>query len=237
MINGTVRSIWTLKVIIFSNDRGNMGDAKQRRAHCAYCGAPKVSDDHVPPRNLFLADKTNLITVPACHEHNGKRSDLDEKFRNYVMSRVGGETPATQPLFEKMVRGVTRDKKRHQWNPHLSQFEVKIESDAFRPMIEWITRGLYWHVYGERLPLDTQMRTAQMRIGEWLPEFVSDMGKYQAGGTQFLFACKRMDDHPTVSIWVYVFHWRLIAMAMTNEELSEKLVAEALAQEPGEVIV
>jgi hypothetical protein len=30
-----------------------------------------------------------------------------------------------------------------------------------------------------------------------------------------------------VSIWVYVFHRRLIAMAMTDEALSDKLTAEA----------
>lgn len=208
-----------------------MGQTKQYRAHCAYCGSPKVSDDHVPPRSLFSADKTNLITVPACYEHNGKRSDLDEKFRNYVMSRVGGRTPVTQPIFDKMLRGVTRNKKLHRWNPDLSRFEVKIKSDAFKPMIEWITRGLYWHTYNERLSLDTKIRSAQMRIGEWLPDFVSDMGRYNTGMGQFLYACKRMDDHPSVSIWVYVFHSRLVAMAMTDEELSERLVAEALAQE------
>jgi hypothetical protein len=210
-----------------------MGEAKQRRAHCAYCGAPKVSDDHVPPRNLFSVDKTNLLTVPACHEHNGKRSELDEKFRNYVMSRVGGETPATQLLFGSMVRGITRNKKLHRWNPDLSRFEAKIESDAFKPMIEWITRGLYWHVYKERLPLDIQMRIAQLRIGEWLPEFVSDMNRLRVGGDQFLYAYNRMDDHPTVSLWVYVFHRRLVAMAMTDVALSEKLIAEAQAQEEG----
>ncbi len=202
-----------------------MGEAKRRRLHCAYCGAPKVSEDHVPPKNLFPVDRTNLITVPACHEHNGKRSDLDEKFRNYVATRVGNETPTTHELLDKTIRGVTRNKKLHRWNPDLSQFEVKIESDAFKPMIEWITRGLYWHVYGgERLPLDIDMQIGQLRIGEWLPEFVSDMRRFRAGGDQFFCACQRMDDHPTVSVWVYVFHRRLIAMAMTAAALSEKLV-------------
>jgi hypothetical protein len=214
-----------------------MGEAKQRRAYCAYCGAPKISDDHVPPRSLFSADKTNLITVPACHDHNGKRSNLDEKFRDYVASRVGDDTSETRALFDKMVRGVTRNKKRHRWNPDFGRFEVKIESDAFRPMIEWITRGLYWHVYKERLPLDTKIRTAQMRIGEWLPEFVSDMGRYNAGGDQFLYACKRMDDHPTVSIWVYSFHRRLVAMAMTDDDLSKRLIAEVLTQEEPKAVM
>lgn len=207
-----------------------MREAKRHQAHCAYCGAPKVSDDHVPPQNLFSGDKSNLITVPACHEHNGGRSDLDEKFRDYIMSRVGGDTAVTKPLFGKMMRGLTRNKKLHRWNADLRQFEVKIESGAFRPMINWITRGLYWHVYGERLPLDTKMRIRQMRDGEWLREFVADMGKYHTGGYQFVFACQRMDEHPTVSIWVYVFHRRLIAMAMTDDGLSDRIITEAGAR-------
>jgi len=98
-------------------------------------------------------------------------------------------------------------------------------------MIEWITRGLYWHVYKERLPPDTQMHIGQLRIGEWLPEFVSDMNRSGVGGGQFLYAYNRMDDHPTVSLWVYVFHSRLAAMAITNVPLSDKLIAEAQALE------
>jgi len=208
-----------------------MGEAKRRREHCAYCGAPKVSDDHVPPKNIFSADRKNLITVPSCYEHNGKWSDLDEKFRNYVAATVGNDTPPTRALFDKMLRGVRRNRKLQNWRPDLSAYKVKIESDAFKPVIERITRGLYWHFYHQCLPLDIEMQIGQLRVGEWLPEFVSDMNRFGLGGDQFLCAYNRMDDHPTVSIWVYVFHRRLIAMAMTDVLLSDKIVAEAQAQE------
>jgi hypothetical protein len=155
---------------------------------------------------LFPADQTNLITVPACHEHNGKRSGLDEKFRDYVATHIGDDTPNARALLEKTVRGVTRNKKIQRWRPDASTFEVEIKSDAFKPMIDWITRAMYWHVYrGERLPLDVEMQIGQLRIGEWLPGFVSDMHRLGTGGDQFLCACKRMDDHPTVSVWIYVF--------------------------------
>jgi hypothetical protein len=60
------------------------------------------------------------------------------------------------------------------------------------------------------------MQIGQVRIGEWLPGFVSDMCKFGTGEYQFLCACKRMDEYPTVSVWVYVFHRRLVAMAMTD---------------------
>src|ERR1700730_9715354 len=131
-----------------------MNETKQSRDFCADCGEPKVSDDHVPPKNLFPTNRPNLITVPACHEHNGKRSDLDEKFRNYVATHIGDDTPNAQALLEKTIRGVTRNKKIQRRRCAFSAFEVEINSVAFKPMIDWITRGLYWHVYrGERLPL------------------------------------------------------------------------------------
>jgi hypothetical protein len=207
-----------------------MSKANKSRDFCAYCGEPKVSDDHVPPKNLFPTNRTNLITVPACHEHNGKRSDLDEKFRNYISTHIGDDTPNAQALLEKTIRGVTRNKKIQRWRPDYSAFEVEIKSDAFRPMIEWITRGLYWHKYrGERLPLDIEMQIGQLRIGKWLPEFVSDMNRFRTGGDQFLCAYNRMDDHPTVSVWVYVFHRRLVAMAMTDLA-RQKLIEESLNQ-------
>ena len=207
-----------------------MNETKQSRDFCAYCGEPKVSDDHVPPKNLFPTNRANLITVPACHEHNGKRSDLDEKFRNYVATYMGDDAPNAQALLEKTIRGVTRNKKIQRWRPDFSAFEVEIKSGAFKPMIDWITRGLYWHVYrGERLPLDIETQIGQLRIGNWLPGFVSDMCKFGTGGDQFLCACKRMDDHPTVSVWVYVFHRRLVAMAMTDLA-RQKLIEESLNQ-------
>jgi hypothetical protein len=62
-----------------------MREAKRRRAYCAYCGAPKVSDDHVPPRNLFLLNRTNLVTVPAC------RGEI-------TADRLAAETPAIGEL-------------------------------------------------------------------------------------------------------------------------------------------
>src|SRR5438132_4939259 len=136
-----------------------MNEPKKSRDFCAYCGEPKVGDDHVPPKNLFPTNRTNLITVPACHEHNGKRSDLDERFRNYVATHIGDDTPNAQELLKKTVRGVTRNKSMQRWRPDLSAFEVEIKSDSFKPMIEWITRGLYWRAYfGDRLPLDIEMQ-------------------------------------------------------------------------------
>jgi hypothetical protein len=107
-----------------------MGQARKRRAHCAFCGAPAVSVDHLPPRSLFPGDKINLITVPSCEEHNGKRSGLDERFRNYVATHIGDDTPEAQALLAKTARAVSRNKSAQKWRPDLSAFEVEINQIA-----------------------------------------------------------------------------------------------------------
>ena len=56
------------------------------------------------------------------------------------------------------------------------------------------------------------------------------MNRFGVGGDQFLCAYNRMDDHPTISLWVYVFHRRLVAMATTDETLSTWLIAEFKAE-------
>jgi len=165
-----------------------------------------------------------LITVPACDKHNGKRSNLDEQFRDYIATHIDDDTSNAQALLSKTFRAANRNKRIQQWQPDLGAYTVEIKSDCFKPMIDWITRGLYWHIYpGYRLPLDVTMRIGQLRIGEWLPEFISDMYKFATGGEQFLCACKRMDDYPTISAWVYVFHRRIVAMAMTDLALQAEL--------------
>jgi hypothetical protein len=77
------------------------------------------------------------------------------------------------------------------------------------------------------LPLNIEMEISEMRIGDWLPDFVSDMARWKVGGDQFFYACKRMDEHPTVSVWVYVFHRRLVGMAMTDVVLMDNIIADA----------
>jgi hypothetical protein len=207
-----------------------MGEAKRRRGHCAYCGAPRTSDDHIPPKALFPLERTNLIIVPSCHEHNLDQSGFDEEFRNYIATKIGAEIPTTRALFEKTVRSVTRRKNSWSWQPDLSAFAVQIESRPFKPVIERITRGLYWHRYrGESLPLAVKMQIGQLRIGEWLPGFVSDMNRFAVAGDQFFCAYNRMDDYPTISIWVYAFHRRLIAMALTDVSHPVSIAAESEA--------
>ncbi|WP_425398702.1 HNH endonuclease [Aeoliella sp.] len=62
---------------------------KRSQRTCIYCGASeRLSDDHVPPKNLFPKPRpANLITVPSCEECNRGFSKDDEYFRLMVAIR------------------------------------------------------------------------------------------------------------------------------------------------------
>lgn len=210
-----------------------MGEARRRRKHCAYCGELATSRDHVPPQSLFIGDRTNLLTVPSCDQHNGKRSGLDERFREFVSLALGGATPRTKEMWDVMARGVRKNNRRQKeiagksrFLPDLGVYAIEADVPAFQESIEQITRGLYWHCYSDRLPLDTKIDARLMQYGDWVVPFVSDMAKAIVGGDQFFYAYKRMDEHPTVSVWVFVFHRRLVGMALTDISLADRIEAE-----------
>lgn len=45
---------------------------------CYYCGAPKINDEHVPPRSFFSGRNYRPIKVPACALHNNAKSGTDQ---------------------------------------------------------------------------------------------------------------------------------------------------------------
>ena len=65
-----------------------------------------------------------------------------------------------------------------------------------------------------------------MRVDTWLVDVTSDMARVRIGGEQFFVAFQRMTQHPTISAWVYIFHNRVVGMALTDVPLADKLLAE-----------
>lgn len=207
-----------------------MGEARRRREHCAYCGEPATSMDHVPPRSLFSIDRLNLIRVPACDTHNGKRSGLDERFREFISLYVGAETPRTQSLWETTVRGLKRNRSRlddllrtMRYLPDLNRYALAADGSAFVPVVKQIVRGLYWHCYKERLPSDVDIEANLMQVGDWLLEASQGMTSHSVGDGQFFFFHLRMEAHPTISVWILIFHRQMVAMALTDMALADRI--------------
>lgn len=129
---------------------------------CAYCDAPATSVDHIPPKSIFAVRSGDLITVPSCNHHNHQQGQLDEGFRDFVAWYVGEEPSTENPVWDAMVRSVQRNRRKQrdirsnsEWNADLGKFLVRISRSPVSPVLERITRGLYWHCYsGDRLRAD-----------------------------------------------------------------------------------
>lgn len=197
---------------------------------CAVCGRPATSRDHVPPRCLFSGDRTNLITVPACDDHNNRRSGLDEEFRLHISIDAGAVTPVTMALWKTTLRGLDRNRRMKQelinsarHVPETNLVAVDVDASVFNVLIESITRSLYWWHWKRRLPLDCSIEVAKLQPDADLSIFLPRMVCRAVGETQFLYAYAQLDQRPTVSQWFFVFHGRTIASACTDTEFANRM--------------
>lgn len=85
---------------------------------CYMCAAPATSDEHVPPRCLFPAQKDipsgvdlrkQLISVPSCDAHNGKKSKDDEYLLLALLMNISNNQTAQNHALTKVRRSVKRN--------------------------------------------------------------------------------------------------------------------------------
>jgi hypothetical protein len=86
---------------------------KRRRSRklrlCVYCRLrDAVTDDHVPPKNLFGKPRPTLVTVPSCKECNVGASKDDEYFGNMLALRHDLDHPDAAAAFGAVMRSLER---------------------------------------------------------------------------------------------------------------------------------
>jgi hypothetical protein len=115
---------------------------------CAYCGSREnLTDDHVPPRNVFPKPRPgNLITVPACEKCNKSTSKDEEYFRlKLCLSEQVGNNPDARRNREAIFRSLER--------PEATLFKRSFLSDM-RSIQLRTPAGIY---LGRRLAFDVDL--------------------------------------------------------------------------------
>lgn len=137
---------------------------------CFACDQPATGMDHVPPRCFFPKQKDlpaettdvrrNLITVPACHEHNGRYSK-DDEIASYVIllthkaNRVGEKQFLTKGLRaitgrKGLIAGVFKKIEVFQLPDGTEIPTVQFDGERVTRVMERIARGLFFHDFGHR---------------------------------------------------------------------------------------
>lgn len=141
---------------------------------CFACSNPAMSREHVPPACLFPEAKDtdgtqdyrrNLITVPACKDHNLAKSDDDSYFLWVLSTSLPANAVARGQVATKLKRAHTRRPAlgssvlsyakdvvvadSHSCTKH-DAVEIPLDGARFQKVLELIARGLYSHHFGQR---------------------------------------------------------------------------------------
>jgi len=155
-----------------------MGETDLKNRICYICGEPNAdSDDHVPPKNIFLPEKRNqgedLIKVPAHIKCNQMYSMDDEYFRIFVNVPGFWNNKDAQELWKsKIYSSLQRPEAKKFKRSILSALKpvdlftkagiflgksakINIDSERVERVIERTSRGIFYKETECVLPLDT----------------------------------------------------------------------------------
>jgi hypothetical protein len=127
---------------------------------CYWCGKELTEEtnkrEHVPPFGFFPRGyREQLMTVPACEEHNTQFSPLDERFQVYIKA-IGANQIAVDDFKDRVVRGLNREQSRR-FVESLSRSSFytdiegqrrlvfKIDTEYTERFVEKVIRGLYFY--------------------------------------------------------------------------------------------
>jgi hypothetical protein len=144
---------------------------------CYMCDEPAVSREHAPPLCVFpeTADmqdgrdyRKNLIRVPACSEHNLKKSK-DDEYLHVILVHGYFNNPLAEKQFKtKLFRAFSRRPAllaalyKERKSVVVDQIEteaVSIDRPRFERVLEMLVRALYFKSFRERLSLPIHLHT------------------------------------------------------------------------------
>lgn len=131
-------------------------------SQCYICNKIKTSDEHVPPKSLFPEAKDlpsgidlrkNLITVPACDDHNLQKTGDDEYLLFVLVGNIGVNTAGLKHWQSKIRRALSKRPSKYSLfkNPRpvqvmgISTGAYEIDYERVLYQFDLIVRGLYFY--------------------------------------------------------------------------------------------
>jgi hypothetical protein len=211
---------------------------------CAYCDKPGTTADHVPPKLLFAKPRPALITVPACRSCNETASLDDEYFRTVIaLEEKAGEHPEAQRILDAVLRSLQKPKKKRFRRALLSGIRevdrvspaglylgkassYNVDLGRLTRVVERITRGLFLHHNGRRLPLDCEVRSfASSGFSNAEPGVVKELlglveqtranQMHAIGNDVFCYRYAVARDQENSSAWVLVVYRAISFISLT----------------------
>jgi len=148
---------------------------------CYICGNPATSKEHAPAQSYFPEDQAfriNLVTVPACREHNEDTAKDDEYVRNIISMSLGGNNVAFKQFLDKTIESFEQSKGLLVTTIKNSQrvytdengtikptVAFQIDRDRFNKVIRKIAYALFYKTYKEPWDRELIVMTEFLRQG------------------------------------------------------------------------
>jgi hypothetical protein len=144
---------------------------------CVFCGNPAASGDHVPPKGIFVEPlhNINLEKVPACLSCNNGTSKEDFLFQINLALLVNNQTPEAVQYWKQSVRKLNKPEnkkiKTHfqdrvrgaiPLNQSKSHYQINFPINELRPVLEKMTKGLYYKITQKIMPKDISIEISEM---------------------------------------------------------------------------
>jgi hypothetical protein len=219
--------------------------SEKKEGECVYCGlVGKLTDDHVPPENLFskpLPD--NLIKVPSCFKCNNGCSKDDEYFRLMLIMREDvGSHPEYDRLWPSVYRSLTRPQAEGFKTALLQNMAFTgvqtvsglylgrlptyhVDLERLDRVAARVAKGLFFHELGYRLPDDYCAvsynkagiggNAARLRVAEAICKKLLTSELKTVGAGVFAYRFQRTTDDPFGSACLMTFFGRVSFLCMT----------------------
>ena len=222
---------------------------------CYYCGSVATTKEHVPPKCLFPEKKDignnyrdNLITVPSCDLHNGKKSKDDEFLMVSLAGIFGNNSIGYAHKFGKVNRAIKRSSSRLLNKVFLKKktytvpvgknhfYEVILGTPDYERLIkcfDHIARGIYYHHYGEQFDGLIRVQLGYLNYQEGNSKEFNDCVKFKAeseltnvkkyGENQKIFFYQIVPpDEKGISLLSFVFYGGITVYVSLGKDIYER---------------
>ncbi len=172
---------------------------------CFMCDAIATTHDHIPPKCIFPEQKDtgvdfkkNLITVPACDNHNLTTSLDDEYLMGILAFHWRNNQVAYQQSITKIKRALQNNKRyydlffgegKHQllfWEGK-QLMTAPVDIRRFNSIMQKISRGLYFHHFNRKWIGDLDIQPISL-----VAIYVRDPGPTAVASTQVIQQMKQL---------------------------------------------
>jgi hypothetical protein len=175
---------------------------------CYMCDADGITREHVPPVSFFpIGYRENLVTVPACHEHNTKNSKDVEYVRNIIVTHITTNETARGHFQNMVIRSFKHSPKllTQTFDNVTSKIingdetgVIRLDMPRFKLVMNAIAHAIFYKEFDKTYPRDWEIFSRSLLSASTLYEGVPDGWEQERIGLEQVLVADVLTPQPKV---------------------------------------